>query len=258
MQGLQTAWQTWLIMMREGVEAVLALVGLELFLVRQAKARRGLYLGVALAVFVGLPFSAAVVTEIAIEMSRLLFNEWIEFVLLIFAAAFMLAVAAMLADAPTLPRSPKWERRIEVAAGTWWVAALASFAIVYREGVEAILFIVILNPTLNVDPNALALGITLALVCLFAIYMGLRYSARSLVMLRPILIGVAIMLFVVGLHFVGETVGQAQKMDFLATTAITGPLSWFDSVQQLIGQLIAAAVTASAALAIHRPRRVFT
>jgi high-affinity Fe2+/Pb2+ permease len=251
----QITFEAFLVVMREGTEAVLALLGLELFLIQATSRNRVcLYLGAGLAVFIGLPISAVIVGHAAQFASRF-FTDWLELFMLVMAWIFLLAASAFLAEAPAI-EPPAWTRRITAySASRPWLPILAAFVIVYREGMEATIFLLVLNPTIDFDLASLLLGVQTALVCLIGMYVALRYSARTMIMVRPILIVISGMLFLLGLHYVGESVGQLQKLELIPATDIEGWLDFLETQEAAIAQAIAGLLTITAAVAIHWPRK---
>lgn len=230
---LSVGWQSFAITFREGFEALLVVFGLELFLTERANAiaknylkvsitaRMSLLIGTAIALMFALPVTALAINEIR----AVFYNDWVRLAFVASIAVFILMLCATFEYHASFPKSDKWEGRIHRAGYSPWMIALAAGIVVYREGIETILFMVgVIIASANTSPQEIGAGIALgslsALSCLGLVYCGFRF-AREFVPIRGIMLFISGMLFWLGMHFVGSTVKVFQSLKLLPVTVPT-------------------------------------
>lgn len=230
MLDFHVGWQSFAITFREGFEALLVVFGLELFLTERAKQvastyvkmsfafRMSLLIGTSIALVFALPITAIALNEVR----AVFYNDWIRLAMVATIAVFILTLCVTFENSATFPKSVVWEGRIKRANYSPWMIALAAGIIVYREGIETIMFMVgVIITSANTSPQevgtGIALGIVLALSALALVYCGFRF-ARELVPVRAIMLFISALLFWLVMHFVGSTVKVMQSMNFLPKT----------------------------------------
>lgn len=179
-----SAFDAMLILLREGVEALLIIMALVLALnaAGQTQGRRYVYAGA----FVGL--FASVVAAFALQAlfpatSAGKNREVIEGIVGLIAVGFMLFIGAWLHNKSSLAG---WQRFINtrlnqaIAKGSLTSLGLLSFLVVFREGAETLLFYTSILP--RIQYSDFFIGIALALVLLGIIAILMRLSARRLAM----------------------------------------------------------------------------
>jgi len=226
-------WQSFAITYREGFEALLVVFGIELFLTERAvktagnyvkasfAARLSLLMGTAIALMFALPITALAINEIR----AVFYNDWVRLALVGSIACFILLLCATFEYHASFPKSTVWEGRIKRADYSPWMIALAAGIVVYREGIETILFMVgVIIASANTSPveigSGIAMGIAGALTLLGITYCGFRF-ARELVPVRGIMLFISAMLFWLGMHFVGSTVKVLQALKLIPATIPT-------------------------------------
>jgi high-affinity iron transporter len=109
-----------------------------------------------------------------------------------------------------------------VSTGSRWALVLAAFLAVYREGAETILMF---QPLLT-DPapgefSGLVVGVAAASVVLLAVFVGLRFASVRLA-IRPFFRVTGALLFVLAVVFAGKGVTELQEARLLAYTPLAG------------------------------------
>ena len=226
-------WQSFAITFREGFEALLVVFGLELFLTERAKSiatnyvklsftfRVSLLVGTAIALMFALPITALAINEIR----AVFYNDWVRLALVFSIAVFILMLCVTFEHHASFPKSEVWETRIRRADYSPWMIALAAGIVVYREGIETILFMVgVIIASANSSPQeigaGIGTGIVFALLGLTGLYTMLRV-AREKVPVRGIMLFISAMLFWLGMHFVGSTVKVLQALKLVPLTVPT-------------------------------------
>lgn len=262
-------WQSFAIVFREGFEALLVVFGLELFLTERAKSfavnyvrasfgfRMSLLLGTAIAMLFALPVTALAINEIR----AVFYNDWVRLALVGSIAVFILILCATFEHHASFPKSSGWEGRIARADYSPWMIALAAGIVVYREGIETILFMVgVIIASASSSPvdigAGIAAGSAAALVGLGGLYWGLRF-ARDRVPVRGIMLFISAMLFWLGMHFVGSTVKVLQALHLMpATLAGDWPALWYANWEMLAAEALVGSALLVLMLSKHWRRPV--
>lgn len=249
-------WQSFAITFREGFEALLVVFGLELFLTERAKQiastyvkmsftfRLSLLIGTAIAVMFALPVTALAINEIRVVF----YNDWVRLALVGSIAVFILMLCATFEHHASFPKSVTWESRIQRADYSPWMIALAAGIVVYREGIETILFMVgVIIASANSSPYEIGVGIgagiLFALLGLAGLYVGLRF-ARERVPVRGIMLFISAMLFWLGMHFVGSTVKALQALKLVPATGTNADWTavWYSNWEILAAESVVGVV----------------
>ncbi len=215
-----------LILTREGVEALLIVTAILLYLARmgQADGKRAVGIGLLLAL------AATVVTWLAFQWligHAALAQEAIEGVVALVASGVLFYVSYWLISRSQARRWHEFLTRQvgrAVAGGNRRTLALAAFLAVYREGAETILMLqpVISHPARGELIGVFA-GMVAAALALAAIFWGLRCATFRLP-IRPFFRVTGALLFVLAVVFAGKGVTELQEAGFLAYTPLPAPL----------------------------------
>ena len=243
-------WQSFAIVFREGFEALLVICGIELFLTGRAQTmavnyarasfvfRMSLLCGTAIALMFALPVTALAINEIR----AVFYNDWVRLALVASIAVFILMLCVTFEQHASFPKSAAWETRIAQAGYSPWMIALAAGIVVYREGIETILFMVgVIIASANTSPEQIGIGIAFGVVgglaCLGAVYTGFRV-AREKVPVRAIMLFISAMLFWLGMHFVGSTAKVMQSLKLLPTTvpSVDWTAAWYANWEMLAAE----------------------
>ena len=198
------------ILLREGLEAMLVVTALAVYLERAgARARiSALYGGAGLAVLASL--GTAWVFQ---QFYGGAHDDRIEAVVLLAAAALMLYVSGWL----LLRQDPQaWQSYVRqkadqaLARRTVLAIGLLAFLAVFREGAETVLFVHALAKTSGGWSPALAAGLGAAALVLAVAFFVIRGFSRRLP-LRPVFVATSAFLFVMAVKLIGDAFQELQE-----------------------------------------------
>jgi high-affinity iron transporter len=259
--------QSFIILVREGLEAILLIGALMAFLVRSGNAhrRRDIHIGFGAAVVMSLLTAAALETVFVLSPSH---QEGLEGGVMLAAAATLFYVSYWLLSKMEVV---KWNRfvrgRMEAALGRGSGFALASvaFLAVYREGFETVLFYKALAVSGGSGAGAWAPvggGIVAGSVVLAIVYVAInRFGVR--LPLKPMFAVTGSLLYYMAFVFAGKGVADLQESGAVSLT----PLGWAPRVPAMgiyptleslgaQGVLVLLAVVALAWVFVIEPRRL--
>ncbi len=215
--------QAFLILIREGFEAMLVIAALATYLRRQGATDKlpVIYQGVGWALAASLVTAWALTS--ALEASGMA-REALEGATLLIAAGVLFYVSYWLISKSEAARWQAWVRgRIDQALsrGSLFALGAAAFLAVYREGAETVLFYQALAGQAEGQGTALALGLATAGAALAGIYWIMRRATLRL----PLgwFLGVtAGLLYYLALSFAGNGVAELQVAGWLPVTPLDG------------------------------------
>lgn len=220
--------QAAVILLREGLEAMLVIAALAGYLVKVGGGHRvrALYAGALAAI--GASIVAAWLFAVLNSGEH---SDILEGVIILVAAALMLYVSGWL----MVKQDPRgWQDYLADKANTalaqdtdWAVASLA-FLAVFREGAETVLFINALAGTEGGWSAALFAGLAAATVGLVVLFYFINLIARR-IPLRPLFIITSAFLFAMAIKFIGEAVQEFQEQSIVSFTEVKG-LSWLSDL----------------------------
>jgi high-affinity iron transporter len=213
--------QAAIILLREGLEAMLVIAALAGYLTKAGAGHRiqALYSGALAAV--GASIVAAWLFAVLNSGEH---SDVLEGVIILFAAALMLYVSGWL----MVKQDPKgWKEYLAHRADTalaqdtvWAVGALA-FLAVFREGAETVLFVNALATTEGGWSGGLFAGLGAATLVLAVLFYFINLIAQKLP-LRPLFIVTSAFLFAMAIKFIGEAVQEFQEQAIISVTDVKG------------------------------------
>lgn len=225
--GQNSFWQTlleaFLILLREGFEALLVVTALLTYLNRShgKQYNHAIYQGVG----------AAIIASIG---TAYLFNhlfqqagasrEALEGITLLIASGVLFYVSYWLFSKREAQRWQTYlanKMEFALTKGSLFALGLAAFLAVYREGAETILFYQAMALGNGSQPLALSLGILLATLALGVLYYGMRTAAFK-IPFKLFFSSTAVFLFYMAFNFVGGGILELQEAGWLTIT----PLLW--------------------------------
>jgi high-affinity iron transporter len=265
MLNLSSATQAAVILLREGLEALLVIGALAAFLssAQAPRALRALYLGVVAAIVASLIAAAAF--ALFLDGAH---DDRLEAGVMILAAILMLYMSGWLLlkqDGRAWMQELRTSAEQALSTGALWTIGLISFFAVFREGAETVLFLHALASSEGGWNTGHIAGLLAAAVALG----GMVYAMQWLTMrlpLRPIFLATSALLFVMALRFIGGAIQELQEQAILGVHEAPGALYdglmalGFNATLEAItvqGVVIAAAI-ASFALLVMRKRAVTT
>lgn len=257
-----TLVQAFLILLREGFEAILVITALAAYLrkVEAGDKLRVIYYGVGWALVASLV--TAWLMAVVLETSGA-GREALEGVTMLIAAAVLFYVSYWLISKRESARWQAYVRgRIDKALsrGSLFALGLAAFLAVYREGAETVLFYQALAGQAEGQMSAIASGFALACVALGGVYRGMRSAAFRLPL--GLFFGVtAALLYYLAVSFTGNGVLELQEAGWLPITPVAGVPRWpwlglFPTMEGLLAQalLVAPLLIAAGWWWLHRAR----
>jgi high-affinity iron transporter len=240
------------ILLREGLEALLVLVALLAFLNKSGNGDKGHWLWMG----AGVGVLASIVTAIVIHLAFAnvatgVNRELIEGLTGLVAAAMLFYVSYWLHSKSSLSAWQGYIRnRVNTALATnsLWSLAILAFLAVYREGAETTLFYIGIAPSISMSDLLAGLGIGVAgLVIIAALMLGVGLK----IPLKPFFVVTSVLIYYLGFKFVGSGIHALQVAGILpATPASFLPASegwglyptWETTLPQLALLLVAIAV----------------
>ena len=215
--------QAFLILMREGVEAMLVLVGIIAYLGRAGheKAIGTVYNWSIAAIFASF-VSAYIFNSIigATEMGA--GRELIEGFTALFAVAVLLATSAWMGGKAN---AEEWKKyisgmvKMSLSSGKLRALGFAAFLAVYREGAEVILFYQALFNNASGDIDMIWLGFLAACAVLAIIFFLMQRGAFK-IPIAPFFMVTSIFMFILAVTFTGGGLKELQEAGVIPTTVI--------------------------------------
>lgn len=258
---VEAFWQSFLIILREGFEAILVIGAVVAFLLKTGHRERlrSIWTGVAL----GLVASAATAVALRTILSALpASSEIIEGVTLLVAVVVLFSVSYWLISKV---EAAKWQQFIRdrvtdaLQHGGGRALAFVAFLAVYREGAETALFYQALfseGPHLALS---LSLGIVLGFVALIVIFtLFYRYGVR--IPLRPFFGVTSVLLYYMAFVFVGKGIRELQEGNAMSMSVIPGfphveALGLYPTWETVLAQLLLLALFCFALVKTFWPKR---
>jgi high-affinity iron transporter len=259
MQGFWgRAMQSFLILFREGIEAMLVVAALVAYLRRSGYSDKVRTIWQAVAWALAASAGAAWMLNSLFKSSGAN-RETMEGVTMLVAAGVLVYVSYWL----TAKRdADRWQAFIRekmdqaVGKGSQFALGLVAFLAVFREGAETILFYQALIGGSAGQLDAIWTGMALAAVALAAVYLVVKVASIRL----PVGLffgGTAILLFLMAFAFTGQGILELQVSSLIRTTRLEGwpMVSWlgiFPTLETVIGQAVILSLLPLGWLWMHR------
>jgi len=262
--GSEAFWQSFLIILREGFEAILVIGAIVAFLLKTGHRERlrSIWTGVVLAI-VASGVTAVVLKTLlgAMPASR----EFIEGATLLVAVAVLFSVSYWLISKV---EAAKWQQFIKEKVSTALehgggrALAFVAFLAVYREGAETALFY---QALFNEGPHVvlpITLGILVGFAALAVIF-TLFYRFGVKIPLRPFFSVTSVLLYYMAFVFMGKGIRELQEGNIISLSAIRGfpHVEWlglYPSWEGVLAQLALLLLFAFAVLKTFWPKRSVT
>ncbi|MFJ8518721.1 FTR1 family iron permease [Lysinibacillus xylanilyticus] len=239
-----TLWDAALILLREGLEALLIIMALVSFLEKsgQKTMRKWIYVGA----FVGILLSAVAAVLMStlfqsatIDTSRELMEGYIG----LLAAAMMIGVGIWLHSKSSVT---SWNRYISkqmgnaISSGSVFAMAAISFLSVFREGAETLVFYAGIAP--KMETSQFVLGIVVAILIL-AIFAFVLFKASGKIPIHKFFAVATVLIYVLAFKIIGVSLHTLQLRDSVSTTIVDGLpvvsiIGFYPTVETVIGQAI--------------------
>jgi high-affinity iron transporter len=259
--GWQAFWQSFLIIFREGLEAILVIGAIVAFLLKTGHRERlrSIWIGV------GAALAASAVTAIVLKtiLSAMpATREVIEGITLLVAVAVLFSVSYWLISKV---EAAKWQQfireKVTVALehGGGRALAFVAFLAVYREGAETALF----YQALFNEGTSILLPLTLGILAgaaALAVIFTLFYRFGVRIPLRPLFGVTSVLLYYMAFVFMGKGIRELQEGNLVSITIIPGfPhvefLGLYPTVEGLLSQLVLLVLFVFALVKTFWPKR---
>ncbi len=216
--------QSLILLLREGLEAILVIGALLTFLVKvgAGRRRRDIHIGVGAAIGASLLTAVVIETVFRLTPAR---QELLEGLTMAAAAAMLFYVSYWLL---TKIEVAKWNAFVKsrvqdaVTSGSALALAAVAFLAVYREGFETVLF----YKALIVSGGGASIAPVLAGMALGAVVLAITYVAISRfgvrLPLKPFFAVTSAFLYYMAFVFAGKAVAELQEGGLVATTFVAG------------------------------------
>lgn len=220
--------QAAVILLREGLEAMLVIAALAAYLKKVGGGHRitALYSGALAAI--GASIIAAWLFAVLNSGDH---NDILEGIVILFAAALMLYVSGWL----MVKQDPRgWQdylatkADIALAQDTAWAVGALAFLAVFREGAETVLFVNALAVTEGGWSVGLFAGLAAATAGLVVLFYFINLIARK-IPLRPLFIITSAFLFAMGIKFIGEAIQEFQEQNLVPFTELKN-FTWLQAL----------------------------
>ena len=258
--GWGAFFQSFLIILREGFEAILVVGAVVTFLIKTGHRRRlgSIWWGVGL----GLAASAVTAVILATVLDALpATREVIEGGTMLVAVAVLFSVSYWLISKV---EAAKWQKFIRdkvttaLSANGGRALALVAFLAVYREGAEVALFYQALFRDGQNVAGPISLGIVAGFAALAVIFtLFYRFGVR--IPMRPFFATTSALLYWMAFVFMGKGIRELQEGNAAPITVIPGfpsvdALGIYPTVETLLGQLLLAVLLVFALVKTFWPR----
>lgn len=237
-------WDSALILLREGLEALLIIVALIAFLKKSDQQHMGKW------IYIGALFGIALSAVLAVLMSTI-FNsttidtsrEMIEGYVGLVAAAMMIGVGVWMHSKSNIK---VWNSYIAkqmnhaISKQSIWAMAFISFLSVFREGAETLIFYMGIAPKMSTTDFSLGIGVAVAILAVVAFFL-LRVSGK--IPVHKFFAVATILIYILAFKIIGVSIHTLQLTDILPSSVISGLPVWasigfYPTIETIVGQII--------------------
>ena len=211
------------LVLREGLEAILVIAAIIAYLVKTGKTKyvKSVYAGGAFGILFSIILAIlfSIVAGAQSGIAREIFEGigmFVAVIVLFYVSNWMLSKS----------EAQNWEKYIKskvetsVTTGNKWLLIFTAFIAVAREGAELILFFQGVAVDGTEGRIAMWLAIALALLILAVIFLAFRFLSVKLP-LKPFFIATSILMYVMCFSFTGKGVGELQEAGLITKTAVS-------------------------------------
>lgn len=237
---------SFLIIFREGVEAILIIGALVTYLIKSGNQDKvkSIYHGVIAAVVLSIVTWAALTYFLRIAGYGV---ELIEAITLLLAMVVLFTVSHWLlskAQAQVWRKYIEGRIKLSITKGSMFALSSAGFLAVYREGAEIVLFYkaLLTKVSTNYDIQMLIAGFFVGVIALASFYFAYKFGAVK-IPIKPFFIITGLLLYTLAFIFAGEGVNKLQIAGVVSSTEILyvpviGSLGIYPTLQTVSAQLI--------------------
>ena len=254
------------LVLREGLEAILVIAAIIAYLVKTGKTKyvKSVYAGAAFGILFSIILAIlfSIIAGAQSGIAREIFEGigmFVAVIVLFYVSNWMLSKS----------EAQNWEKYIKskvetsVTTGNKWLLIFTAFIAVAREGAELILFFQGVAVDGAEGRIAMWLAIVLALLILAAVFLAFRFLSVKLP-LKPFFIATSILMYVMCFSFTGKGVGELQEAGLITKTAVSWMgnfnidlLGIYATYESIIPQFIILVITVIlSVLAVKKSRKL--
>ncbi len=252
-----TIWDAALIMLREGLEALLIVSALIAFIrkARVPKQEKWIWIGAGAGLVASI--IAAIFITVAFSITTAGANrEMIEGLTGIIAVIMMIGVGIWLHQKSNMK---SWNLYIQkqmgsaLSTGSIFSMALVSFFAIFREGAETVIFYVGMAPSMKVSQLLIGIAVAVIILTVFA-FLFLRYSTK--IAIAPFFKIATFLIYFLAFKILGVSIHALQLTNHIETSQIINlpVVSWigfYPTWQTLMPQLLLIAIIIVVGLVIN-------
>jgi high-affinity iron transporter len=219
-----------LIILREGVEAILVIAAITAYLVRSGNGGKARVVYQSAVVAVLASVLAAIGLQYVFNISGAS-QEILEGIAMLLASAVLFFVSNWMFSKA---EAEAWNSYIEgkvqsaVETGSAFALGAAAFLAVFREGAETILFYQAMLVDVQQHTSMIWAGFGVGSLCLIAVFIVIRYGSMKLPF-KPFFLGTSVLMYLMSIAFAGGGIKELQEGDMVGVT----PINFIGSVDLL-------------------------
>lgn len=241
-------WDSALILLREGLEALLIISALIAFLKKAGQQHLQRYIYIGAVSGIGVSVVAAVLMSTLFQSGTIgTSREVIEGYVGIAAAAMMLGVGIWLHSKATVT---SWNRYISkqmnqaLSMQSVWAMTFLSFLTVFREGAETIVFYVGIAPKMSLFQFGLGIAIAIAILIIVALVFTKTSKKIPIHLFFAVATG---LIYILAFKIIGASLHTLQLTSIIPTHIVTdipviSLIGFYPSIETMVGQVVLLAI----------------
>ncbi|OCG61545.1 FTR1 family iron permease [Gilliamella sp. Fer4-1] len=228
--GWRVLFASFIIIFREGLEAILVIAAISAYLVRSGNIAmlKVVYMSSVVAVFASILAAIALYTVFDISGAN---QEIIEGVAMLLATIVLFFISNWMfskAEAEIWKSYVEGKVQTAVSSGSCLALGFAAFLAVFREGAETILFYQAMITEAKEHIHMVWYGLVIGTIVLAIIFVVIRFGTMKLP-IKPFFIGTSILMYIMAIAFAGGGVKELQEADIITVT----PVDFVHSIEVL-------------------------
>ena len=243
----ESGWSVFLasfiIIFREGLEAILVIAAISAYLVRSNNKPmlKVVYLSSLFAVFASILAAIALHTIVGLSGAN---QEIMEGCAMLLATVMLFFISNwMLSKSESIAWKNYVEGKVQnaVSTGSSFALGFAAFLAVFREGAETIIFYQAMLADANEHMDMVWYGLGVGMIVLAFVFVIIRFGTVKLP-LKPFFIGTSALMYLMAIAFAGGGVKELQEADIIPATSVdfvhsVEILGIYPTVETLLPQL---------------------
>ncbi|OCG35277.1 MULTISPECIES: FTR1 family iron permease [unclassified Gilliamella] len=235
---------SFIIIFREGLEAILVIAAISAYLVRSGHLAmvKVVYMSSLVAIFASILAAIALHTVFDISGAN---QEIIEGIAMLLATVVLFFISNWMfskAEAEAWKSYVEEKVQTAVSSGSRFALGFAAFLAVFREGAETILFYQAMLADTQDHMDKVWYGLAVGTIVLAVIFMVIRFGSLKLP-LKPFFIGTSVLMYVMAIAFAGGGMKELQEADIISVTPVdfvhsVEILGIYPTLETLIPQII--------------------